>query len=82
MHLQSVNSTFWASLCPPKGSEAHRVLQSPGILVVTQGSGKMDVGDGSAHELEEGNVYFTARDAELKFSTDGGLTLYRAYATF
>jgi mannose-6-phosphate isomerase len=66
---------------PAKGTEAHRVLQSPGILVVTQGSGKMEVGDGSSHELNEGDVYFTAKDAELKFSTNGGMTLYRAYAT-
>jgi mannose-6-phosphate isomerase len=67
---------------PPKGVEAHRVIQSPSILVVTQGSGKMDVSDGSVHDISEGSVYFAAKDAELKFSTDVGMTLYRAYATF
>ncbi|KAJ5652955.1 hypothetical protein N7507_010381 [Penicillium longicatenatum] len=67
---------------PFKGVEAHRVIQSPSILVVTQGSGKMDVSDGSVHDISEGSVYFAAKDAELKFSTDVGLTLYRAYATF
>ncbi|KAJ5560719.1 hypothetical protein N7513_003118 [Penicillium frequentans] len=66
----------------PKEVEAHRVIQSPSILVVTQGSGGMAVSDGSFHELKEGSVYFTAVDAELKFSTDAGLTLYRAYSTF
>ncbi|KAJ5936329.1 hypothetical protein N7454_005627 [Penicillium verhagenii] len=69
------------SLCP-KEIEAHRVIQSPSILVVTQGSGRMNVSDGSFHELHEGSVYFAAIDAELKFSTDAGLILYRAYATF
>ncbi|KAJ5827211.1 hypothetical protein N7447_003974 [Penicillium robsamsonii] len=66
----------------PMKSEKHRVLGSPSILVVTQGSGKMTVGDGSVHHIGEGNVYFAAKDAELKFSTQTGLTLYRAYATF
>lgn len=66
----------------PREAEAHRVIESPSILVVTQGSGKMEVGDGSVHQISEGNVYFAARAAELKFSTDVGLTLYRAYATF
>ncbi|KAJ6115948.1 hypothetical protein N7523_006365 [Penicillium sp. IBT 18751x] len=66
----------------PKEAEAHRVLESPSILIVTQGSGTMNVGDGSVHQISEGNVYFAARSAELKFSTDAGMTLYRAYATF
>ncbi|KAJ5494273.1 hypothetical protein N7463_010360 [Penicillium fimorum] len=66
----------------PTESEKHRVLVSPSILVVTQGSGKMNVGDGAVHDIREGNVYFVAKDAELEFSTQAGLTLYRAYATF
>ncbi|CAL5865926.1 uncharacterized protein PFLUO_LOCUS132 [Penicillium psychrofluorescens] len=66
----------------PTETEKHRVLQSPSILVVTQGSGKMNVGDGTAHDIGEGDVYFAARDAELEMSTKTGLTLYRAYATF
>jgi mannose-6-phosphate isomerase len=67
---------------PPTEAEKHRVLRSPSILVVTQGSGKMNVGDGTTHDIGEGDVYFAARDAELEFSTKTGLTLYRAYATF
>jgi len=66
----------------PTEAEKHRVLGSPSILVVTQGSGKMNVGDGAVHDIGEGNVYFAAKDAELEFSTKTGLTLYRAYATF
>lgn len=66
----------------PREVEAHRVIQSPSILVVTQGAGRMDVSDGSFHEIQEGSVYFAAINAELKFSTNVGLTLYRAYATF
>ncbi|KAJ5382886.1 hypothetical protein N7517_000797 [Penicillium concentricum] len=66
----------------PTESEKHRVLGSPSILVVTQGSAKMNVGDGSLHDIGEGDVYFAAKDAELEFSTKKGLTLYRAYATF
>lgn len=65
----------------PTEVEKHKVLESPSILVVTQGSGKMKVGDGTTHDIGEGNVYFAARDAELEFSTKEGLTLYRAYAT-
>lgn len=63
-------------------AEKHRVLESPSILVVTQGSGKMSVGDGTVHDIGEGHVYFAAKDAELEFSTKTELTLYRAYATF
>jgi len=66
----------------PAETEKHRVLRSPSILVVTQGSGKMNVGDGTVHDIGEGSVYFAARDAELEISTKTGLTLYRAYATF
>ncbi|CAG8417361.1 unnamed protein product [Penicillium salamii] len=66
----------------PTEVEKHSVLGSPGILVVTQGSGKMTVGDGTVHEIGLGSVYFTAKDAELEFSTKTGLILYRAYATF
>ncbi|KAJ5312404.1 hypothetical protein N7508_003234 [Penicillium antarcticum] len=66
----------------PKEAEKHRVLGSPSILIATQGSGKMDVGDGTVHDIGEGNVYFVAKDAELEFSTKMGLTVYRAYATF
>jgi mannose-6-phosphate isomerase len=66
----------------PTETEKHRVLGSPSILVVTEGSGKMNVGDGTVHDIGEGSVYFAAKDAELEFSTKTGLTLYRAYATF
>ncbi|CAG8262823.1 unnamed protein product [Penicillium salamii] len=66
----------------PTEVEKHSVLGSPSILVVTQGSGKMTVGDGTVHEIGLGSVYFTAKDAELEFSTKTGLILYRAYATF
>ncbi|OGE50068.1 hypothetical protein PENARI_c018G10486 [Penicillium arizonense] len=69
------------TLSPPE-TEKHRVLGSPSVLIVTQGCGKMNVGDGTVHDIGEGNVYFAARDAELEFSTKTGLTLYRAYATF
>ena len=69
------------TLSPPE-TEKHRVLGSPSVFVVTQGCGKMNVGDGTIHDIGEGNVYFAARDAELEFSTKSGLTLYRAYATF
>ncbi|KAJ5158690.1 uncharacterized protein N7500_008341 [Penicillium coprophilum] len=63
-------------------SEKHRVLGSPSILVVIQGPGTMNVGDGSVHDIGEGDVYFAAKDAELEFSTKTELVLYRAYATF
>ena len=66
----------------PKEAEKHRVLGSPSILIVTEGSGKMNVGDGTVHDIGEGIVYFAGKDAELEFSTKTGLTLYRAYATF
>ncbi|CAI7566845.1 unnamed protein product [Penicillium glandicola] len=66
----------------PAEAEKHQVLRSPSILVITQGSGKMKVGDGTVHDIGEGNVYFAAKDAELEFSTKTGLILYRAYATF
>lgn len=66
----------------PTEAEKHQVLGTPSILIVTQGSGKMNVGDGTVHDIGEGTVYFAAKDAELEFSTKTGLTLYRAYATF
>ncbi|KGO67567.1 Mannose-6-phosphate isomerase [Penicillium italicum] len=66
----------------PAEVEKHKVLGTPSILVVTQGSGKMNVGDGAIHDIEEGNVYFAAKDAALDLSTKTGLVLYRTYATF
>lgn len=61
--------------------EKHRVIESPSIFIVTQGSGKMSVG-GTVHEIGGGDVYFAGKDADLEFSTKTGLSLYRAYATF
>ncbi|KAJ5908381.1 hypothetical protein N7495_001063 [Penicillium taxi] len=62
--------------------EKHRALQSPSIIVFTEGSGKMTVGDGTTHDIGEGDVYFAARDAELELLANAGLVCYRAYATF
>lgn len=66
----------------PTEVESHRVLGTPSILVVTQGSGKMNVGDGAIYDIGEGSVYFAAKDAALEVSTKTGLVLYRTYATF
>ncbi|KAJ5620602.1 hypothetical protein N7510_004586 [Penicillium lagena] len=67
----------------PAETETHAVLQSPSILAVTQGSGEMKVsGVGKTIHVEEGNVFFAGCNAKLQFSTETGLTFYRAYATF
>ncbi|KAJ5234195.1 uncharacterized protein N7469_003363 [Penicillium citrinum] len=63
-------------------TETHAELQSPSILVVTQGSGKMKVhGENISYDLKEGSVFFAGQKAKLQFSTDKELSLYRAYAT-
>lgn len=64
-------------------SETQIQLQTPSIMVVTRGSGEARIGGQcDCYAITEGNVFFAGPDAELQFSTDEGLTVYRACATF
>jgi mannose-6-phosphate isomerase len=58
--------------------ETHKAILGPSLMIVTDGSGKMDV-CGESLDLNEGYVFFVGQGVPLEFSTEKGMTLYRAY---
>lgn len=63
----------------PGESETHKSILGPSLMIVTKGSGKMNV-PGKALEMKEGFVYFVGQGVALDFSTDKGMALYRPFA--
>lgn len=49
----------------------------PGVLIVTQGTGKMSA-DGKGFELKEGFIYYVAPGVELKWETESGMQIFMA----
>ena len=64
------------------GSENHRAVNGPSILIVTEGSGKItwdgDGGKGSL-EVSAGRVIFIGAKTPITLSTEDGLEVHRAY---
>ncbi|OOF97972.1 hypothetical protein ASPCADRAFT_205238 [Aspergillus carbonarius ITEM 5010] len=60
--------------------ETHKPLTGPSLLIVTKGSGKMNVAGGESLALQEGWVYFVGAGVALDFETDKGIAFYRPYA--
>lgn len=60
-------------------TETHKSIVGPSLMIVTEGSGKMDV-SGHSTLLGEGQVFFVGQGVPLQFSTAKGMTVYRAYA--
>ena len=51
----------------------------PGVLIVTQGSGKLRA-EGKDWEVREGYTFFIGQGVELTFESEDGLEIYLAYA--
>jgi mannose-6-phosphate isomerase len=70
-------------LCTTLGAgekETHKAILGPSLMIVTRGSGKMDIPGDQAVELQEGWVFFVGQGVALDFETDKGIAVYRAYA--
>lgn len=52
--------------------------EGPGVMIVTQGHGKMEA-DGKTFDLSEGYIFFVAPGVDLKWETDTGLQIHMAY---
>lgn len=51
--------------------------EGPGVMIVTQGRGKMRA-DGMEWELSEGFIFFVAPGVEVKWETETGLQIFEA----
>lgn len=60
-------------------TETHNSILGPSLMIVTAGSGKMDV-SGNTFDLHDGQVFFIGQGVPLDFSTAERMTVYRAYA--
>lgn len=60
-------------------TETHNAILGPSLMIVTEGSGKMEF-HGTTAALEEGQVFFVGQGISLQFSTPKSMTIYRAYA--
>lgn len=49
----------------------------PGVMIVTQGTGKM-VADGKEFELKEGFIYYVSPGVEIKWETESGMQIFMA----
>lgn len=49
----------------------------PGVMIVTQGTGKMGA-DGKEFELKEGFIYYVAPGVDLKWETESGMQIFMA----
>ncbi|KAJ5362588.1 hypothetical protein N7541_003432 [Penicillium brevicompactum] len=73
----------FAVLCTTLGAgeeETHKAILGPSLMVVTRGSGQMNIPGGKTLELSEGWVFFVGQGVALDFTTDKGIAVYRAYA--
>ncbi|POS75603.1 mannose-6-phosphate isomerase [Diaporthe helianthi] len=58
-------------------SDEIKASDGPGVLLVTQGTGKMGA-DGKEFELKEGFIYFVAPGVEIKWETESGMQVFMA----
>lgn len=58
-------------------SDVIKASDGPGVLIVTQGTGKMMAED-KEFELKEGYIYYVAPDVEVKWETDTGMQVFMA----
>ncbi|CAG8227334.1 unnamed protein product [Penicillium salamii] len=73
----------FAVLCTTLGAgeeETHKAILGPSLMVVTKGSGQMNIPGNQTVELSEGWVFFVGQGVALDFATDKGMAVYRAYA--
>ncbi|KAG6355258.1 hypothetical protein INS49_004340 [Diaporthe citri] len=54
-----------------------KASDGPGVLIVTQGTGKMSA-DGKEFELNEGFIYYVAPGVEVKWETESGMQVFMA----
>lgn len=54
-----------------------RAGDGPGVLLVTQGTGRMSA-EGKEFELKEGFIYYVAPGVELKWETESGMQVFMA----
>jgi mannose-6-phosphate isomerase len=61
-------------------SEKHRAVEGPSICVVTEGRGNVSWGEGEGtEEVERGEVVFVGAGVEVKWASEEGLEVFRAY---
>lgn len=65
-----------ATCLGPGETETHKSILGPSLMIVTKGSGKMNV-PGQEIELKEGYTYFIGQGVALDFSTEKGMAIYR-----
>ncbi|KAK2596393.1 hypothetical protein N8I77_013285 [Diaporthe amygdali] len=58
-------------------SDELKASEGPGVLLVTQGTGKMGA-DGKEFELKEGYIYYVAPGVDLKWETESGMQIFMA----
>ena len=59
--------------------EVQEKISGPSILFATSGAGKMKAAT-EEFDINEGYIFFVGPGVEIKFSSESGLELYRAYA--
>lgn len=57
--------------------EVVRRGEGPGVVVVTQGTGRM-VAEGREWEVKEGAIWFVAPEVEVEFGTESGMQVFEA----
>ncbi|KAL1863121.1 hypothetical protein Daus18300_008113 [Diaporthe australafricana] len=58
-------------------SDEIKASDGPGVMLVTQGTGKMGA-DGKEFELKEGFIYYVAPGVDLKWETESGMQIFMA----
>lgn len=58
-------------------SDEIKAGDGPGVLIVTQGTGKMTA-DGKEFELKEGYIYYVAPGVDVKWETESGMQIFEA----
>lgn len=58
-------------------SDELKASDGPGVLLVTQGTGKMSA-EGKGFELKEGFIYYVAPGVDLKWETESGVQVFMA----
>lgn len=58
-------------------SDELKASDGPGVLLVTQGTGKMSA-EGKEFELKEGFIYYVAPGVDLKWETESGVQVFMA----
>lgn len=58
-------------------AETIKAGEGPGVMIVTEGEGKLK-GDGGEFELKAGGIYYVAPGVEIDLSSEGGLQAFMA----